>query len=304
MPTWVGRIARHDGVSWGSEIAEDGQVTVGNTLATIVRIWGRNLPRFLLLTVVCYLPIAGVYALLSIDAIGAVLDKHVYEPLWKLHPGGHAQDFVSLRWTVFAVFGAAIALCTVAEVRGARTSIWRGLALALRRTLPLIAVAFVVRLATHGIALAIRIVRWDPHASMYENVDSIYWQVFFSVLWIVTTALFIAALPAAAVERRGPFAAIARGFTMLRGHWLAVLAILLVHYVLVTALYVGLSQLMFPWMMQADDVENRFMIYALVRFALELLLLALVPVIGAVIYERAREAKEGPAPDQLDRVFD
>jgi hypothetical protein len=304
MPTWVGRIGRHDGVSWGSEIAQDTRVTVGNALATIVRVWGRNLPRFLLLTVVCYLPIVGGYAVLSIDAVEALLNKHVYLALYELHPGLDAREVVGLGWIVLAVFGAAIALCTVAELRGARTSIWRGLALAIRRTLPLIAVAFIARLATHGIALAIRIARWDPDGSLYQNADTIYAQAFFSVLWIVTSALFIAALPVAAIERRGAFAAIARGFAVLRGQWPKVLAVVLVHYVLVVALYVGLSQLMLPWIMGSEDFEHRFMIYGFIRFALELVLFALGPTVAAVIYERAREAKEGPAPDQLDRVFD
>lgn len=305
MPTWVGRIRAHDGVSWGSEIAQDRRVTVGNVLATTLRVWGRNLPRFLLLTLVCYVPILGWYALHWSEGFQELANKYLYRPLMELHPALHRNDVIGLGWIVFAIAGGAIAICTVAELRGQRTSIWRGLALALRHALSLIVVAFFARVVTHGISLAIEIARWDRDQLFRQDTYTTSELAFFAVLWIVTSAIFITAGPAAVVERRGPFAAIARGLAVLRGQWLKVLAVGTLHYALRVGVFYGLSFLMLPWVMEAGtaNIEARFFVYSHIRLALEILLFALLPLLAAVIYERAREAHEGPAPEQLDRVF-
>ena len=304
MPTRVGRFRARDGVSWGSEIAQDTRVTVGSVLAAGFRVWGRNLPRFLLLTVVCWVPLFGWYALHWIDAFDALVKEHIYMRLYDLHPALMESRAFGLGWIPFSVFGGAIAVCTVAELRGERVSIWRGLGLAVRHALSLIVLAFVIRLATYGISVAIQIARWDPRVIFFEQRAGIFWRAFYAVLWLVMSSLFVAALPAAAVERRGPFSAIARGFAILRGNWIKVLAVGIVLYVVVFLLYYGLAQAMLPWVMTGEDTHDRFVIYSNVRVGLEILLFALAPVLAAVIYEHAREAKEGPAPTQLDRVFD
>ncbi|MBA3502893.1 MAG: hypothetical protein M4D80_04780 [Myxococcota bacterium] len=280
-------------------------MTVGNVLATTFRLWGRNLPRFFLLTVVCYLPIVGWYALHEISAVKDALHNYLYEPLFRLHPMLHPEA-VGLGFIPLAVFAAAAAVCIVATLRDERASIWRGLAVALRRLPALVVIALVTRLATTGIASVIRIVRYDPDRP-YASPDTTYpWLVLLAVIWIVAWSFFISAIPAATLERRGPFSAIARGFALARGNWIKILAVVLVHYVLVFALYMTVSQLMLPWVFGGDheDTQSRLQIYAYVRLGIEVLLVPLAAILAAVVYERLRAAKEGPAPNQLDRVFD
>ena len=305
MPTWVGRLGRSDGVSWGSEIAQDTWVLVGHAIATVFRVWGRNLPRFLLLTLVCYLPIIGWYALHQIDAFQTWANEHLYRRVYELHPALHPSEVIGLGWIALAIGGAAIAICTIAELRGARTSIWRALWLALRHVFALAVIALAVRLATYGVAAAIQIARWDPMLPPYRSTSEI-WMAVFAVLWIVTSSVFLAAAPAAIAERRGPLSAIARNFAVLRGAWPKVLAIGTLHYALAFGIYYGVSSLMMPWIMSdfTDDTRWRLIVYGQVRMIIELVLFSLASVIAAVIYERARAAKEGPAPDQLDRVFE
>ena len=145
---------------------------VGNVLATTVRLWARNLPRFFLLTVVCFLPIIAWNILLSIDAIAGALYEHVYYPLQRLHPalGPHV---VSGEWITDALLGSAIALCVVGILRDERLSIWRALGATLRRLPSIVGVALIVRLLTWGPGTLIAVLRWDenqfvPHISMFE----------------------------------------------------------------------------------------------------------------------------------------
>jgi hypothetical protein len=271
--------------------------SVGNVLATTVRIWIRNLPRFLLLTVICYLPILGWNLLYA--AQHEVLDEHVFRPIARLHP--ELLDAVSGHWIPLTVLGAAVAVCTVGRLGDERVSIWRALAIALRRLPWLVGVGLIVRFATTGVMTVIAIVRWDDAA--FGTRASAVETIVYELLLVALVSLFIAAVPAAAVERRGVFSSIARAFTLARGERFKVFAIKLVHTAVITGIFVAADLLLFQLSATAADYGQNYLIYAYVRLAMQVILYSLAGVLAAVIYERLRASKEGPAPSVLQRVF-
>jgi hypothetical protein len=275
---------------------------VGNVLATTVRIWVRNLPRFLLLTVICYLPILAWFLLLQIDSVNDLAQRQFYRRLYDLHPVLLSSDAGSATWIFVAVLAAAVATCTVAQLRGERVGIGRGLATSLRCMPSLVGSAFVVRLATVGVFTAISILRWDE---TLMGRTSLTWLVAYQALWATLASLFVATLPAVVIERRGVVSALGRSVGLAHGNRIKVLAVVLVHQALMFGIYVLLYELMMPSPGEDyGDLERRFQLYAYVRFGVELVFVSLGAVVAAVVYERLREAREGPAPGTLDRIFE
>jgi len=274
---------------------------VGSVLATTFRVYGRNLPRFFLLTVLAYVPIVGFSFLLEIDAVQELVAK-LYNWFARLHPALR-YDAPSGSWIPIAMLAAAIAVCTVGTMRDQRTSIWRGAATAFRRIHWIVITAFLVRLSTEGVSTVVQIALWDDETRFYRAF-SLTAYVAYAALWIVLGTIFLVAIPAVALERRGPFSALARAWTLARGERLKVLAIVLVHYVLVVGLYYGLYFAMMSDPGDVSNIEDRFLYYGFARLALEVFLAPLHAVLVAVVFERLRAAKEGPGEDQLQRVFD
>jgi len=274
---------------------------VGNVLGTTVRIWVRNLPRFFLLTVICYVPILAWNLAISIDSFGGWVMEHVDFPLQRLHPALQLEA-ASGAWIPFAVLGAAIAMCTVGRLRDERVSIWQGLAWTLRRLPWIVGVAFLVRIVTYGVSLTITIARWDD--GRYFLLRSTFEYVLVELLWVVLMSLVFVAIPVAIVERRGVFASIRRSLVLGRGERIKVFAVKLVHTVVFSAVFFGTTWL---FLVSSDDMTqyaDRLVIYAYVRFGINAFLMSLASVLAAVVYERLRAAKEGATPSQLQTVFD
>ncbi|MDQ3336440.1 MAG: hypothetical protein M4D80_14830 [Myxococcota bacterium] len=271
--------------------------SVGDVLATTVKIWVRNLPRFFLLTVICYLPILGWSWLYA--AHHEVLDEHVFKPIARLHP--ELADVVSGKWVPLTVLSAAVAVCTVGRLGDERVTIWRALVIAMRRLPWLVGVAFIVRVATTGVMTVIAIVRWDDDA--FATRASAAETIVYEVLLVALVSLFIVAVPVAAVERRGVLSSIARAFTLARGERVKVFAIMLVETVAIAGIFIGADLLLLQVSDTATEYGQNFLIYAYVRFAMRVILYSLAGVLAAVIYERLRASKEGPVPSMLQRVF-
>ena len=273
---------------------------VGRVLATTFRLYGRNLPRFFLLTLIAYVPIVGFGFVLEIDAIRDFMTEHVWRPFMELHPALRYQP-PSATWIPHGLLAAAIAVCVVGRLRDERVSIWRGAATAFRRMHWIIVVAFAIRLSTIGVSTVIEIALWDDR--MFRGFSLMSW-IGYGVVWIVCSTIFLVAIPAVTVERRGPFSALARAWTLARGERIKILAIVLVHYVLVVGIYYGLYFAMINPADGMESLQRRFMIYNFARLAIEVILVPLFAILVAVVFEHLRVAKEGPAENQLQRVFD
>lgn len=273
---------------------------VGNVLATTFRIWIRNLPRFLLVTAIAFVPIVGWNFLLAIDEVGQFFNKHFYQPFVELHPALRF-DIPSGSWIPFALLTGAIAPCVVAILRDERISIWRGVAIAFRRAPWLIAIALIVRMSTTWVLTLVQIALWDGDR-FYLSRTTFEW-IGYTLLWVALASILLTAMPVAVTERRGVFSSLARAWRLARGERIKVFAVVFVHHALMVAIYYGLYMVMIGWQ-PTDDFRERFEIYGYVRLGAELVLASLYVVLAAVLFERLRASKEGPAETQLQRVFD
>ena len=271
---------------------------VGNVLATSFRSWVRNFPRFFLLTVIAYVPIIAFYLLLLNDRIGEVVGW-VFNWYTQLHPALR-HDTPGLAWIPFGIFNGAIAVCIVGQLRDERVSIWRALAIALRHAHWIVAIALLARVATTLPITLIEIARWDDQRWLRGRSELT--MAAYAAISIAITSYVVCALPAAAVERRKLAGAFVRAWRVVRGERWKVLVVVLVHYALTFAISMTLF---YGILVRAVNYgSDRIMLYSYLRFGIEILMLPLAPIIAAVLFERLRAAKEGPAETQLQRIFD
>ena len=274
---------------------------IGNVLGTTFRIWGRRLPRFVVLVLLFHVLLLGWYALLWTDWGGRIVERYYFRPLFDAHPilSGTASSGM---WIITTLLGASIALWVIGHLRGERVALGDAIAGTLRRVLGLFVVGLVVRMLTLGVLVLGAMLLWDRD-EWYSRGDGTF--IVWGVAWTILMSLLVAVVPALVVERRGPLSALARGFALGRGHRIKVFAIVLVGQVL----YFGVYFLLYTFMIPSpyDDLETyrwRLELYGYVTLAVEALLASLWAVGDAVVYEKLREAKEGPAPSQLHSVFD
>jgi heme exporter protein D len=272
--------------------------TVGNVLATTFRIWLRNLPRLVLIAVICYLPVFAFYMLRYIDAFADVTQRYYYDPIWKLHPA--LQIVTGGEWIAYAMTYGAIASVVVARIRGERLGIFRGLGRALRRSPSLIGVEFLVHLATTGVITLATMCIWSRDEWMWRGTG-IYGWILWGASAVVLSSLIYVVAPVAVIERKRPLSTIVRNFALTRGDRFKVLAIVLVLWVIAAAASYSMLRLFLHYVFAGD----RFYIelYGYARLGFDLLFATLAATNIAVTYEQLREAKEGPTPEALDRVF-
>jgi hypothetical protein len=112
--------------------------------------------------------------------------------------------------------------------------------------------------------------------------------------------------PAVVIERRGPLSAIRRGFALGRGNYFKLLALCVFWQLLFAAVQLGLWHLLVPPPTLADFDTHvaRRELYYWIMIGVELVYAILGAVHEAVVFERLREAREGPPEAQLDRVFE
>ena len=205
-------------------------------------------------------------------------------------------------WIIYALLTSAIALWVVGHLRGDPFSLGGAITGTLRRTLGLFVAGLLVRALTMGVLVVVAMLLWD-RMEWYTRGDGTY--ILWGVAWAVLMSLLVPVIPALVVEQRNPFSALARGFTLGRGYRIKVFAIVLFGQVLYFGIYYLLYTLMIP--SPYDGMETyqwRMQLYGWVSLGVEALLASLWSVGDAVIYEKLREAKEGPVAAQLHRVFD
>lgn len=271
-------------------------MTVGGVLAKTSGMFARRYGPLFVLVVIGYLPIVAFWLLVQIGPLdrlfSAFLAKlmHVHRVL--------DYDAVSLGWIPLAILSGAIAIYVVARLREEPVPFWRACGGALRRAHVIVGVALFVRLATSGVATFVEYLRWDD--TRWYPARTIFEVALYAGLWLIAIGLLVPAIQVAAIERRGVFGAFARTWSLARGARFKVFAIVLAFSALNHAINYALYQLLLVRDYDADS----FMVYAWVRFGLEVALAPLFPVLLAVTYEHLRAAKEGPAGTQLQRIFD
>jgi hypothetical protein len=270
--------------------------SVGQVLATALGTFARRYGQLFLLVVFGYALIVAFWLVISLGPFNSFVGD-LLERLRRIHPSLD-YEVISLGWIPISIMGAAIAVYVVGRMRDEPVPFWRALGRALRRIHVIVAVAFVIRLSTTGVVTLVEYLRWNNE---YWSTRHAPWNVALNIgLWVVAAALLVAAIPVAAVERRGVFGSLARAWQVTRGERIKVIAIVLAFSIVSTILYYALFQFMVA---RSDRLGDDFMVYAWVRFGVEVVLAAFYPVLVAVTYEKLRVAKEGPSENQLQRVF-
>ncbi|HEX7838675.1 MAG TPA: hypothetical protein VF469_14465 [Kofleriaceae bacterium] len=258
---------------------------IGRVFATGVRIFARNLPRFLAIAAVLSLPyVAWVLALLW-DPLRGVVALY-YEVLYR-HPVLRALPGGGL--VVHTCIAAAVTHGALVALTGQPAPIGRGLSTAARRFFPVIGVALVVWLATTGVVTALRPLVWSSRPSGLE-----IWGT--ALCSTVLHSLFYLAVPVATVERRGVVGSIVRGIGLARGNRIRVFAIVFVLR--------GVSALLYPLILPFAVRKGASELYLLILFGHEVVFSLLGAVIAAVAYRLLREDKEGPDAGELVKVFE
>lgn len=271
--------------------------SVGGVLATSVRIWARNLPRFMAITVLCYLPVIG-WELAMVYQVDPFLGLYrgyddflsLLHPVLRVLPGG--------RFVAHACMAAAVTQGTLVALTSKPAPIVRGLQAAVRRFFPVMGVALIVWVASGGVMTALNLLvgRW-------ENVNLFIFGS--AVYYAVAISLFYLAVPIATVERRAVIGSIAHGFALARGARIRVFAIALVWQFAFGAVYV-LVELALTRGPGAKFGVYLFdtQLFGLVVLGTQAVLSSFQLVSAAVTYRLLRNDKEGPPADELVTVFE
>jgi hypothetical protein len=237
------------------------RVEVGSLLGRSFEVWWRNLWRLTLVALLVYVPI------LLAGAIGAAASGGTPGPAVALGAlGSVLAAFVALGATTSATFQ---------HLSGSRVRLGPMLAVGARRALPAVAVGFLTALAVLGGLLLL----------VVPGV-------------IVFCGLYVA-IPAAVVERPGPFGALRRSWALTRGRRLAIFLVLLVLGMLSTVAN-GFATFLMAILPEGPAVLGA----AGVSLLVGLLFSSLQAVVPAVAYHDLRVEKEGADTSELARVFE
>jgi hypothetical protein len=269
--------------------------SAGSVLATTFRIWLRNLPRFVLIAAIFYVPVFGFYFSRHIPAVDDYLQVHYYQPIWKTHPA--LLTITGADWIAQVLINGAIACCVVAQIRDQRIGMFRALGRTLRRSLSLFCAGLVQHLVAIGATTVVMMCIWSKEEWVWHGTGTYGW-VLWSAMWLVVSSFLYQTAPIAVIERRSW--TVGRDLALARDNRFKVLAIILVLWVLVVVVDYAMVQLMLGDM---EAYSRNFEIYGYVRMLLGLIFSTLSATAMAVTYEQLREAKEGPTPEALDRVF-
>jgi hypothetical protein len=268
---------------------------VGTVLATSARIWGRNLPRLLAIVVVLFLPYIAWSAMQVSDGM-----EHVIRSYYRFTSDlGPLSTLPSGLFLVHAVATAAVTHAVAVALTGPPVPIGRSARTAVRRFLPVLGVALVVRVATWAVMAAlVGLVAMSLGSGGVQGL-------IVAAAAAVMRYLFYLAVPVATAERPGPFRAIVRGFQLARGAQLRVFAIVLITQILTgLAFQLALTVLRPDFAAGPEGVRDALRIFIVVNFGISLLVFSFTSVVNAVTYWRLRELKEGPSSDKLATIFD
>jgi len=267
---------------------------IGSVLAASVRIWARNLVRFIAITALLYLPVIAWDLAVLVDAFG--IFSRYYRFVFDLNPV--LRGLPSGLFVVHACTTAAVAQGVLVALNGKPSPIGRSLAVAVRRFLPVVGVALIVQVVTLGVFAALL---WL--VSLLGDLDlAILGALLF---YVVVLSVFNLVIPVAAAERRTVIGSIVRGFRLARGGRFRVFALVLLWQVAYWGGQQLLSLIVFSYRGPDSDAYRRAAtLYGYINLGFHLVLFSLGAVIAAVSYRFLRDDKEGPATEQLVQVFE
>ena len=250
----------------------ENRFSVGAVLGTGFKIWFKNLPAFLLITIVVYIP-------MIIWGIQLTTGEMNYDRIMTF------DKYAGVAVMLLNIFtAAAITYGVVMELQGQHAGIGACFATGLARFFPVLGVAILSGLAIGAGFICLII----PGIIVY------------CMLYVST--------PAAVLERNGITGALGRSRELTQGHKLEIFGLLF----LIGLITVGLSYLAQELIVKGGDIDKlstiaidsliRRAIY--VQLALNIIISSLGGVMQAVAYYYLRNEKEGTSANELGRIFD
>ena len=250
----------------------ENRFSVGAVLGTGFKIWFKNLPAFLLITIVVYIP-------MIIWGVSIANGDMNYE---KIEMFDKYSGIIVMLLNIFTA--AAITYGVVMELQGQHAGIGACFATGLARFFPVLGVAILSGLAI-GAGFLLLII---PGIIVY------------CMLYVST--------PAAVLERPGITGALSRSRELTQGHKLEIFGLLF----LIGLINVGISLLAQEVIVKADSIDSLgedgiqglIRRYIYVQLVLNVIISSLGGVMQAVAYYYLRAEKEGTSANELGRIFD
>ena len=266
---------------------------VGRVIATSVRIWGRNLPRFIAITALVYVPLIAWNAAGEVDALREVVASYhgwlsTQHLVLRVLPDG--------RFVVFTCAAVAVTHGALVALTGKPAPIGGGLSTAVRRFFPVIGVSLVAWVTD----LVVDVLHWFVWP---QGVAAVLLSRVLTSL--ILPSLFYLVVPVATAERRAVVGSIVRGFALARGRRIRVFAIVIVEQVVWGGLYWGTAVVVLSD--RGSEPAARLATLVLYRFVvlgLRVVVSSFGTVMAAVTYRLLREDQEGQPAEVLAEVFE
>jgi hypothetical protein len=259
---------------------------VGEVLSRGFGVFLKNLPSFLLLTVL----VASPMILYTIWVVSGELT------LPKLERWAQVVGIGNFLCAFIAT--GAVMYGTVQQLRGERPRIGASLAIGFRRLLPILGVFILLLLCMIGVFVGSLI----PIAILSAFIgNAAGFLVLVTICWLMCT-LYVS-VPVVVIERVGLMGSLGRSRDLTAGHRFGIFAIQVVYMLLWFGANYALRELFMNMVAKADEPVVVAKVYLLVVEGVNILFMTLFSVLCAVTYNDLRQAKEGVGTEELASVF-
>jgi hypothetical protein len=251
--------------------------SVGDVLGKGFSTFFKNLPAFIVMAVVVYLPMI-LYGLVAKSPLEV---SNIEE--WQ------TQTFIFLAVMILGglllsqVMSAAVTYAVVEELNGRHAPIGKSIGVGLRRMLPALAVGIL-----SGLCIALG-------------------AVLLIIPGLIVMCMLYVAVPASVVEAPGVGGALSRSAFLTKGHRWGIFGIIIIMAILSAAInFVLESALVDKTTVGDTEVINPgdWKTYVFVNIGVQIIMGALGAVIAATAYVSLRNDKDGVGVGELARVFD
>lgn len=272
------------------------RLTVGSVLGTGAGLYARHLPRVLLLTVLCYLPLAAW--LVVTQAGGGATDADAIER------AEAAWQWARL-WSLLldVPLAAMLIYLVVRALHGEHATAYECLATGVRRAVPALVIMVLIGL----VALMLAIVILGPVAEGGPALAAVILPTYVAIL-LVLYARWYVVIPASVVERPGILRAFARSATLTAGRRWSLAAVVVISYAVEVGVIVVCWLVLLPDFDSAEPAHRAATRAALPTFMVtqvvaSILFASVRAVLSATAYVQLRRDKDGVDPAQLAEVF-
>jgi hypothetical protein len=271
------------------------RLTVGSVLGSGAQLLARQLPRFLLLTVLCYAP---VILWVSATLAGpAATDTEALDRMESVQQWARILSFL-----VDVPLASMLIYAVVRELHGDRPSLYETLVVGLRRSVPALFIMMLILLVMFALSVVMMTPVANTPSAAYVMVPALA-----LVLLALYTRWFVA-IPASVVERPGILGAFTRSTTLTAERRVPIALVIVITYVLEIGVFVACWQLILPAFddpspTAISETRHALPVFVLVQLVSSVLFAAIRAVFAATAYVQLRRDKDGTSPSELANVF-